>query len=134
MGTPAFMAPEVARGEPGDPSADVYGVGCVAYWLLTGRLVFPARTAEEMLRRHVRDEPTPPSCRSELSIPPSLERLVLSCLEKRPARRPRNAEEVRDRLAACAVGRLWTERDARQWWDIHLPEDGMEAVAGESRA
>ena len=132
MGTPAFMAPEVARGEAGDGSADIYGVGCVAYWLLTARLVFAARSAEEMLRHHVRDEPTPPSSRSELSVPPALERLVLSCLEKKPARRPRSAEEVRDRLAACEVGRLWTEHDARQWWDMHLPDDAeTEAVASQ---
>ncbi len=129
VGTPAYMAPEVARGAAGDEGADVYGIGCVAYWLLTGRLVFSARSAEEMLARHVRDKPIPPSRRSELSIPPTLEHLVLSCLEKKPARRPRSAEELRDRLAACEVSQPWTESRARQWWDSHRPDERDEGVA-----
>ena len=81
-----------------DRRADVYALGCVAYYLLTGQLVFEADTPMKMLMQHVQAGPVPPSQRTELPIPRELDELVLACLEKDPHKRPQNAEELlRDR-------------------------------------
>jgi serine/threonine-protein kinase len=119
-GTPAFMAPEAAMGEPLDGRADVYGLGCVGYWLLTGRLVFEAPTPYQVLTRHIEEVPQAPSRRSELPVPPELDALILACLEKEPARRP-NATDLADHLADYASRDAWTEQQAARWWQHHLP-------------
>ena len=94
-GTPAYMAPEIILGEANvDRRADVYALGCVAYYLLTGQLVFEADTPMKMLMQHVQAEPVPPSQRTELRIPRELDELVLACLNKDPNQRPQNAEEL----------------------------------------
>jgi serine/threonine-protein kinase len=119
-GTPAFMPPEAALGQPIDGRADVYGIGCVAYWLLSGRLVFEAATSYQVLAHHIEDRPEPPSRRSETPIPPELDALVLACLEKDPARRP-DAAALSRRLRAYAAREPWSEEQAREWWQAHLP-------------
>jgi serine/threonine-protein kinase len=92
VGTPAYLAPEAITGEtPVDARADLYSLGCVAYYLLTGKLVFEAETAMAMAIAHVTAKPTPPSKRTHQIIPPKLERIVLACLEKSPERRPQSA-------------------------------------------
>lgn len=117
-GTPAYMAPEMARGtEPIDGRADLYALGCVAYWLLTGQLVFPADTVIGMLMGHLTEAPKPPSTRSGRPVPPALEELILTCLEKDPELRPRSARELSDRLAALNLEAAWTERRAAEWWE-----------------
>ena len=68
-GTPAYMAPEMALGEAVDGRADIYALGCVAYYLLTGLLVFEADNALQMIAKHLHDEPVPPSQRTELHVP-----------------------------------------------------------------
>ncbi len=119
-GTPTYMAPEVALGEgPVDGRADLYALGCVAYWLLTGRLVFDEQTHGAMLLAHVQQEPIPPSRRAEQSIPPSLDAIVLECLEKSPADRIRSAEDLAVRLDAIELTEAWTGDDARRWWEAH---------------
>lgn len=122
-GTPAFMAPEMAtrEGEP-DGTADIYALGCVAYWLLTGRLVFEADSPVKMIVEHVRAEPVAPSECSELEISPELDAVVLACLRKDPSERPRSALDLAERLGQCPEAGRWTEREARQWWERHLPE------------
>jgi serine/threonine-protein kinase len=88
-GTPAYMAPEMAMGETVDGRADIYALGCVGYWLLTGKLVFEAETALQMVAKHLRAEPMPPSKRVRgLEIPAGLESVILQCLAKRPEDRP----------------------------------------------
>jgi serine/threonine-protein kinase len=114
-GTPAYMAPEVATGEPFDGRADIYAVGCVAYYLLTGRLVFEAANPLGMMAKHMRDAPVPPSERSELPVPAGLEQLVLQCLAKKPADRPPGAGELSRALALVDTDR-WGEEQAMQWW------------------
>ena len=93
-GTPAYMAPEVALGNPIDGRTDIYGLGCVAYWLITGCLVFEEKGATATMLAHVRRAPVPPSQRSETSVPASLERAILMCLAKNPADRPATAEAL----------------------------------------
>jgi len=123
LGTPAFMAPEQARGEEDiDSRADIYSLGCVAYYLLTGSLVFCATSAISMALAHIEQKPEPPSQRAELPIPPSLERVVLSCLEKKREDRPQTALELDALLTACADVPEWTQADARRWWLLHRPE------------
>jgi serine/threonine-protein kinase len=120
-GTPAYMAPEVALGgRPIDARVDIYALGCVAYWLVTGHKVFPGETAMQMALHHVQTVPVPPSRRTELLIPADLDRLILSCLEKDPDRRPASATELAGRVAACGLD-SWTQQRAKSWWDAHLP-------------
>ncbi|MBI4421145.1 MAG: serine/threonine protein kinase [Gemmatimonadetes bacterium] len=121
-GTPAYMAPELALGKRDlDPRVDIYALGCVAYRLLTGRLVFEAENARQMMYHHVSATPDPPSRRSELEIPPELDSLVLSCLEKDRDRRPATAEEFAARLAGIPQARPWTQERAARWWQLHFP-------------
>ena len=119
-GTPAFMPPEAALGQPLDGQADVYGLGCVGYWLLTGHLVFEAATPYQVLAQHVEQRPEAPSRRSDGRIPPVLDALILACLEKSPEERP-DAAILGGRLAAYATDDPWTESQARAWWQDHLP-------------
>jgi tRNA A-37 threonylcarbamoyl transferase component Bud32 len=121
-GTPAFMSPEQARGEEVDARADIYGLGCLAYFLLTGAVVFKRPNAMAMAMAHVTERPEPPSTRSELPIPDSLERVVMACLEKNRADRPQSVAELRAMLDACTEVAPWTEGDANQWWALHQPE------------
>ena len=120
-GTPAYMAPEIALGRPDvDPRADIYALGCVAYFLLTGTVVFPDENPMSMALKQVQETPDPPSSRTEVPIAPDLEQVVLRCLAKSPAERPATAREVADLLAACALP-PWTPEDAAAWWERHLP-------------
>jgi serine/threonine-protein kinase len=113
------MAPEQALGEsPINGRADIYATGCVAYWLLTGQLVFTADTAMGLVLQHVQATPVAPSARTSLPVPESLEQLVLSCLAKDPAARPQSAKELLRGLAAVN-GATWTEERAREWWTRH---------------
>ncbi len=122
-GTPAYMAPEIILGEAKvDRRADVYALGCVAYYLLTGQLVFEADTPMKMLLQHVQAEPIPPSQRTELPIPHDLEALVLACLQKDPDKRPQNAEMLLGMACGCKSGDRWTSESAKAWWRTHLPE------------
>ena len=121
LGTPAFMAPEVVSGEAGDHRLDLYSLGCVGYWLLTGSFVFQADTPLAMAVAHVKQEPVPPLKQSELEIPPDLDRIIMDCLAKNPADRPQTAAILAARLADCDFGEAWSDRFARSWWDTHLP-------------
>ena len=133
-GTPAFMAPEVATGNADiDYRADLYALGCVAYWLLTGTLVFQGRTSLSMALAHVQEPPLPPSRRTELEVPADLERVVMQCLKKRPEERPSDARELSRMLAACETANGWTPDRAEHWWKTHLPHHSV-ALQPESAA
>ena len=122
-GTPAYMAPETILGEVEvDRRADVYALGCVAYFLLTGQLVFEADTSMKVLMHHVNTPPVPPSQRTELPIPRELDELVLACLQKDPARRPQNAGELFRMAYDCRACDGWNADAAEAWWQAHLPE------------
>jgi serine/threonine-protein kinase len=121
-GTPAFMAPEIILGQEVDERADVYAVGCVAYYLLTGQLVFEGDTAMQVFVQHMQAEPIPPSQRSELPIPREIDDLVMACLAKDPNRRPQNALELLKRIDGIHLPGAWDNDRARGWWERHLVE------------
>jgi eukaryotic-like serine/threonine-protein kinase len=122
-GTPAYMAPEIILGEAEvDRRADVYALGCVAYFLLTGQLVFEADTPMKMLLQHLHAQPLPPSQRTEVPIPRELDELVMACLDKNPDRRPQNAEELFHMACGCRTCDGWNQPQAAEWWKVHLPE------------
>ena len=124
-GTPAYMAPEMALGDEHiDGRCDLYGLGCVAYWLLTGSLVFEESSATAMMLAHVQKPPVPPSVRSGLKIPASLEQVVMACLEKKPEDRPDSAEVLFRALMSAETG-VWTQQDAESWWNKNVPEGGV---------
>ena len=120
-GTPGFIAPEVVLGGEQDHRVDIYALGCVGYWLLTGKLVFEGPTLIKVMYDHVHTPPTPPSSRSEVPIPVELETLILSCLEKEPARRPASASELEALLQAIPLATPWTRERAEQWWAENAP-------------
>jgi serine/threonine-protein kinase len=123
VGTPAFLAPESALGEQAiDHRADIYALGCVAYWMLTGTHVFAESTVIGMALAHITKVPLRPSERTDRAILPELDSLVLSCLEKDPTRRPSSAEALRLALAALPISEPWTRERALAWWRAHLPE------------
>ncbi len=121
-GTPAYMAPEQAGGdERVDGRADIYALGCVAYWLMTGQMVFQGRTPLEVIAQHLQATPAPPSQRTELAVPKALDDLILACLEKDPNARPQSADELARRLVACELASPWTPQRSQEWWDLHRP-------------
>ncbi len=122
-GTPAYMAPELAMGQEVDGRTDLYAVGCVAYFLLTGQLVFDGGSGIQIIAKHLHETPIPPSQRVELPIPPTLEALVLRLLAKLPAERPASAAELARALEAMdSTG--WTQEQAVQWWRMNRPGEG----------
>jgi serine/threonine-protein kinase len=121
-GTPAYIAPEMVRGDRvADHRVDIYTLGCVGYWLLTGRLVFQAPNAIQLLYQHANGTPVAPSQRSELEIPAALDRVILACLAKFPEDRPQSALELSRLLAAAVPDSSWNQERAHRWWDRHHP-------------
>jgi serine/threonine protein kinase len=130
-GTPAYMAPEMAIGNADvDSRSDIYSLGCVAYWLLTGSLVFDAGNALSMALAHVREAPVPPSQRTEIEVPPDLEAVIMDCLQKDQARRPQTARELDRLLATCAAASSWDNDHAEEWWRMHLPNQAQCGKSG----
>jgi eukaryotic-like serine/threonine-protein kinase len=123
QGTPAFMPPEIVMGEARiDGRADLYSLACTAYWALTAHTLFDATTPAQMLLQHVQRQPAPPSTRSELSIPKRLESILMSCLEKDPAKRPSSALDLNAQLVQVVCDAPWTNEIAQEWWESHAPE------------
>jgi serine/threonine-protein kinase len=115
VGTPLFMAPEaILTPDKIDARADIYGLGCVAYYLVAGAPPFTGESAVEVLAHHLHSAPTPPS--QGRSVPDDLERVILSCLAKDPADRPQSAEALLRSLERCRDAATWTEADAGAWW------------------
>jgi serine/threonine-protein kinase len=115
-GTPAYMAPEMALGDQIDGRADLYALGCVAYFLLTGQVVFASTSALQSIARHLNDVPPPPSRQAKYPVPEDLDRLVLRLLAKRPDDRPASAAELAGALADLEL-EPWTEQAAEEWWN-----------------
>jgi serine/threonine-protein kinase len=133
-GTPGYMAPEVILGNAEiDRGVDIYALGCVAYFLLTGEKVFRAGNQMNLLIQHVKEEPLPPSGRSELQIPCEVDEFVMACLRKNPRDRPASAEELLRMVSNCKTAGLWDQSEAKTWWEAHLPHLATPAKAETSR-
>ena len=104
-----------------DGRADLYTLGCVAYYLLTGSLVFNESSPTAMAVAHVQKAPVPPSERTEMPVAPDLQQVVLQCLAKSPADRPASARALIRLLDACTDAKQWCTEDADAWWRTHLP-------------
>lgn len=116
-GTPLYMAPEcITRPDDLDPRSDLYALGAVAYYLVTGEVVFEGRSAVEVCGHHLHTIPTPPSERIGRSLAPDLEALIMQCLEKEPADRPGSAADFRGALLSCKDSGGWNASDAESWW------------------
>jgi serine/threonine-protein kinase len=124
-GTPAYLSPEAIQKPAGvGPSGDLYALGAVAYFLLTGTTVFEADNVLEMCVHHVRTAPVPPSERTDNPIPRELEDVILRCLAKAPGDRPPGARALRELLEAVPLDEPWSEAAAAEWWaDWRRPDD-----------
>lgn len=130
-GTPAYLPPEIALGSPDvDGRADLYILGCVAYFLLSGKMVFDETSSTALAIAHVQTIPTALSQRSELPIPEGLEGIVMQLLEKDPALRIQSAQELARRLRSLRDVPAWGPDQAAQWWETNIPESPVRAVSG----
>ena len=128
VGTPAYMAPEMVLGDSVDARTDLYALGCVAYYLLTGEQVFTGDKVLKVITQHLQAAPVPLSERTASPIPATLERLVLSCLAKKPEDRPQSARQVAQALDAID-GATWSEEEASRWWTQHRPSQPSRSEA-----
>jgi serine/threonine protein kinase len=119
-GTPLYMSPEAIQ-LPGsvDSRSDLYAVGGVGYFLLTGSSVFEADNIMDLCQKQVAAAPTPPSQRSPTPVPPELENALLACLEKSRAKRPQTARELAQLLSRCKEATAWSIEEADAWWGRH---------------
>jgi hypothetical protein len=123
MGTPGFMSPERARGVA-DVRTDIYGLGAVGYFLLSGQAPFTGRGMEQFLTS-LAQEPTPlRNLRPE--VPSDLEAVIQRCLRRDPEKRFADIQLVDEALAACACAAEWSSTEAADWWR----EAGVSVLAG----
>lgn len=119
-GTPLYMAPEsLTAPETVDGRADLYALGAVGYWLLTGTHVFRGQSIVEVCAHHLHSLPEPASTRLGAPVPRDVEEILLACLAKRPEDRPASAQALRERLLACGAAGRWTNARAARWWAEH---------------
>jgi serine/threonine-protein kinase len=114
-GTPMYLAPEQAAGEELDARADLYALGAIAYFALTGRPPFVGTNAVKVMIAASRDPAVPPS-EVHPGVPADLEAVVLRCLAKTPQERPPDARSLAQALAGCAAASEWGPDQAEEWW------------------
>ncbi|MEQ9325605.1 MAG: serine/threonine-protein kinase, partial [Polyangiaceae bacterium] len=116
-GTPAYLSPEaITAPDTLGPSADIYALGAVGYFLLTGEPVFSGATVVEICGHHVHSAPEPPSRRSPLTLSDDLEAVILRCLAKKPEERPPDVRELRRALRSLPESTQWDDEQAEAWW------------------
>jgi serine/threonine protein kinase len=118
-GTPGYVSPESIKGEPVDGRADLYALGAVGYYLITGSMAYGGGSVQEIIAAQVARAPDPPSKKSKRSISAELERLLLDCLARNASDRPGSAEEFARRLQACPSAGDWDDEQAAAWWEEH---------------
>lgn len=119
-GTPLYMAPEAIQTPNAvDLRSDLYAVGAVGYFLLTGKPVFDAASIVELYQQHVSGIPIPPSERLGRPVSSELEHAILACLEKSRAKRPHTARDLAQLLARCPSAGQWSVEVAEEWWSKH---------------
>jgi hypothetical protein len=123
-GTPLYMSPEAIQTPLSvDGRSDLYGVGAVGYFLLTGKPVFDAESIVDLCQKHVDELPTPPSKRLGQAVSGELEHALLSCLEKSRAKRPQTARDLAQLLKKCPEAAAWSGEEADAWWGRHERAD-----------
>jgi serine/threonine-protein kinase len=116
-GTPLYMSPEaITSPEKVDARSDLYAIGALGYYLVTGQNVFDGGSVVEVCSHHLRSIPVSPSARLGSPVPRDLEEVILECLEKDPARRPKDAAALATALAICTDATDWTDERAVAWW------------------
>jgi serine/threonine-protein kinase len=111
------MAPEsILTPDTLDTRSDLYALGAVGYYLLTGSHVFRGQSVIEVCSHHLHTKPERPSTRLGRALPGDVEKLLLACLEKEPERRPQTASELRRRMHDCQGFGAWDRERARLWW------------------
>jgi serine/threonine protein kinase len=135
VGTPYYMSPEaVERPESITALSDIYAIGAVGYFLLTGGPVFTGKTVMDICMKHVRASPAAPSQRRGCVVSPGVEALILRCLAKDPKDRPPTTRDLMEEFARCELSRDWTRADAAAWWSLFKPDvpdpDAAQAPAG----
>jgi serine/threonine protein kinase len=129
MGTPYYMSPEaVERPDAITALSDIYAIGGVGYYLLTGTTVFSGKTVLDVCMKQVRAVPDPPSRRLGRAVSPGLEALILRCLAKAPGDRPPSSRALMEELARCEPSQPWTRAEAEAWWSTFRkpPRPGAE--------
>lgn len=117
-GSPLYMSPEQASGEPTDARSDIYAVGCVAYFLVTGEPPFQETKPMKLILAHLQSSPLPPrSINAEVST--EMESIIMKCLEKKPEDRFQSVDELREALVATPANGQWKRTDSQQWWECH---------------
>jgi serine/threonine-protein kinase len=123
-GTPAYMSPEQAAGaEDLDERTDIYSLGAVAYFLLTGQPPFVRKTGLQVLAAHLH-EPVQPLTDLRPDVPADVQEVVLECLHKDPARRFADADRLERALGRCQCASQWSREEASAWWREYGPESG----------
>ena len=123
IGTPLYISPEGAKRKGDlDARSDIYCLGCIAFWMLTGRAPFPADSAPEALAGHIKSPAPAPSEYSEHDIPQALDTFVLKCLEKEPDDRYQTVREVEAALRSVPLEEVWDAEQAREWWEENVIE------------
>jgi eukaryotic-like serine/threonine-protein kinase len=133
-GTPLYMSPETIQNSDGvDARTDLYALGAVAYFLLTGTPVFDGTNVMEILQKHVTELPESISRRLRRPCSAQLEMLILKCLAKNPEDRPASATAMAEELAQCATLGGWSRRDAESWWRQYFPRNGASLTKPETQ-
>ncbi len=123
FGTPRYIAPESVYGtHPADSRSDIYNLGGVAYWTLTGQHLFAGSNSLDLLIDHVKTVPPRPAEVSELEIPERLDQIVMKCLEKDPDDRYQTVRELEEDLRAIELLANWNGTKAQEWWSLHAPD------------
>ncbi|WP_145208616.1 serine/threonine protein kinase [Planctomycetes bacterium TBK1r] len=128
-GTPLYMSPESIQAPMTiDSSTDIYAVGAIGYFLLTGHAVFEAGSIAQLCQKHIEEYPVPPSKRAKIDVSGQLEDAIMSCLEKSRAKRPQTARDLGVQISRCPAAGKWTIEDGDRWWGRHDRTSGDKPI------